>query len=540
MSRLPFKRSTERLPEGGLEPPGAPDAQRDREWTGPSYSAGLSFSLAGFVVIGTISLLTSILSARLYGITVIGQAALALAPVTIVTLLSTVREQPAMVRELAKLEPRHPRVTGVSLAVFLFSFTLTTVVTALGLVVCDFVFHGPLHNPRLLAPAAVALCGYLLVINTCWCIDGVLGAFRAGRELFTVRLHQAVVYGVLLVVFTFFDHSVWGLVLAFLGSWSTALVHRLLLLRRVIRWRVPLAEVRAGFHILREIIAFGLQLTPGFLSSGVSEASGTWILGATGTVDMVGAYSRAWNIASRLTELNWRITEMLLPTLVQRRTAGDTEGFNRVLVDSLRYASFGLLLPAAVGGGAADGVMHVFGAGFGSAATALRWLLLVPLMQTVISIQGAAMMASNRPLVTSWLGIVRLTITLIAGVGLTLAFGIVGMAIAMAAGVFVAFLAYTAIVRVVLRIPLLTLWGYREMAGLLAAYGAGFATADLIQSRLPGTPGLAAALLIGAFAYALVGIAVGGTIERDRDRLRSALRRVLPRGFALAERLELT
>lgn len=506
----------------------------------PSYSAGLTFSLASFAVIGAISLFTSILSARLYGIAIIGQAALALAPVTIVTLLSTVREQPAMVRELAKLEPRHARVTGVSLAVFLFSFTLTSVVTGIGVVVCYLVFHGPLHNPRLVAPATVALCGYLLVINTCWCIDGVFGAFRAGRELFAVRLHQAVIYGVLLVVFTSLDHSVWGLVLAFLGSWLSALVHRLLLLRRVIRWRVPLEEVRAGFRILREIIAFGLKLTPGFLSSGVSEASGTWILGATGTVEAVGAFSRAWNIASRLSELNWRITEMLLPTLVQRRAAKDTEGFNRVLVDSLRYASFGLLLPAAVGGGAAEGIMHVFGAGFGSAAPALRWLLLVPLMQTVISIQGAAMMASNRPLVTSWLGLARLTVTLIAGVGLTLAFGIVGMAIAMVAGVLVAFMAYTAIVRIVLRIGPRTLWGYREMAGLLAAYLAGFGTADLIQSRLSGLPGLAAALLIGSFAYAVVGIAVAGTSDRDRARLLSLLRRVMPRGVAFAERLELT
>src|SRR5690349_18139373 len=85
---------------------------------GSSYGAGVAFSLASFASIAIITLFTSVLSARLYGITVIGQAALALAPVAIVTLLSTVREQPAMVRELAKLEPRHPRVTGVFLAVF--------------------------------------------------------------------------------------------------------------------------------------------------------------------------------------------------------------------------------------------------------------------------------------------------------------------------------------------------------------------------------------------------------------------------------------
>lgn len=495
----------------------------------PSYSAGLAFSLASFGVVGAIALFTSILSARLYGITVIGQAALALAPVTIVTLLSTVREQPAMVRELAKLQPRHPRVTGVWLAVFLFSFVLTAIVTGLGLVVSYFVFHGPLHNPTLFAPAAAGLCGYLVVINTCWNIDGVLGAFRAGRELFAVRLHQAVMYGALVVAFAFFAHSVWGLVLAFLGSWLTSLAHRLFLLRRVIRWRVPLEEVRAGFRTLREIVAFGLKLTPGSLSWGLSDASGTWILGAIGTVDMVGAYSRAWNIASRLSELNWRITEMLLPTLVQRRSAQDTEGFNRALVDSLRYASFGLLLPAAVGGGAAEAVMHVFGAGFGSASTALRWLLLVPLLQTLISIQGTALMASNRPLLTAGVQILRLTITVATGVVLTLAFGLEGMAIAMVAGVLVPFCVYLLILRLVLGIPLMALWGYRQIAGLAAAYLSGFGVSEVIQSRLGGALGLAAALLAGSVVYTAVGIRVGGTMSQDRERLQSAIGRITAR-----------
>ena len=371
-----------------------PFARPQKAQMGTSYSASMVFSLASFGTIGVIALFTSVLSARLYGITIIGESALVLAPIGIVTLLSTVREQPAMVRELAKLKPRHPCATGLFLAVFSFSFTLTAAITVLGIVASYFAFHGPLHNPKLFAPAAVGLCGYLLIINSCWNVDGVFGAFRAGRELFAVRLHQAVIYGVLLIAFTFVALSVWGLLFAFLGSWLTALVHRLFLVRRVIRWRVPMEEIRAGFSTLREIVVFGLKLTPGFLAVGFSEASGTWILGVTSSVNAVGAYSRAWNLASRFTELNWRITEMLLPTLVQHRHAGDTERFNRVLIDSLRYAAFGMLLPAAVGGGASEAVMHIFGTGFATAATALRWLLFIPLLQTLTAIQGTALMAS--------------------------------------------------------------------------------------------------------------------------------------------------
>lgn len=503
-----------------------PFARREKAQAGSSYSAGMMFSVASFAVIGVITLLTSVLSARLYGITVIGEAALVLAPITFVTLLSTVREQPAMVRELAKLEPRHPNATGVSLAVFSFSFALTAVVSFLGIIVCYFAFNGPLHNPRLLAPAAVGLCGYLVIINTCWNMDGVFGAFRAGRELFAVRLHQAVMYGVLVIALTLVTHSVWGLVWALLGSWLTSLVHRLFLLPRVIRLRVPMTAIRAGFSTLREIVTFGLKLTPGFLAAGFSEASGTWILGATTSVNVVGAYSRAWNFVTRLTELNWRITEMLLPTLVQRRHAGDTEGFDRVLVDSLRYAAFGMLLPAAVGGGAAEEIMHLFGAGFGAATTALRLLLFVPVLQTLTAIQGTALMAHDRPLLTAFAQIVRLVIILVGGILLSITFGMNGMAIAMVAGSLVSFGVYLVILQFRLGTSMPALLHARQIAGLGVAYSSGFAASLLVSRELHGILGLVVALVAGTLAYIGIGIGICGTTHQDKARLKNALARL--------------
>jgi O-antigen/teichoic acid export membrane protein len=493
------------------------------------------FSLASFASISVITLATSILSARLYGITVIGQLALVMVPISIVTLLSTVREQPAMVRELAKLEPRDPRATGIFLAVFSFSFVLTSIVAMLGVVACYFAFYGPLHNPKLFVPAVVGLLGYLIIINTCWNFDGVFGAFRAGRELFAVRLDQAVVNGVLIVAFLPVAHNVWGLLMAFLGSWLSALAHRLLLLRRVIRWRVPWAEIQAGMTTLREIVTFGLKLTPGWIAWGLSDVSGTWILGVTSTVNAVGAYSRAWNLASRFNDLNWRITEMLLPTLVQRRASGDTNGFNRALVDSLRYTSFGMLLPAAVGGGAAGAVMHIFGSGFDSAIAALRWLLFVPLLQSLIAIQGTALMASNRPMLTAAVQVLRLVVTVVAGVILTQALGMTGMAIAMVAGVLVSFGVNLVIFRLVQRIPLLALWSVRQTAGLGAAYACGFWISNVAEHRLPGVLGLAVALIFGSAAYIVVGIGVGGMTSRDRTRFRSVVERITGRGPVVAK-----
>jgi O-antigen/teichoic acid export membrane protein len=509
-------------------------------WQGSSYSSGLAFSIASFGCIGIVTLATSVISARLYGIAVIGQAALALAPVTIVTLLSTVREQPAMIRELARLAPRHPRVTGVALAVFAFSFALTAVVTAVAIVVCYFVFAGPLHHPKLFLPAAVGLGGYLLIINTCWNADSVFAAFRASRELFVVRLHQAILYGVFVALAITFAHSVWGLVLAFLASWLASFIHRLFLLRRVLSRRVPASEIRAGFATLREIIGFGLKLTPGSLASGFSDASGTWILGVTSTVDAVGAFSRAWGLASRLTELNWRITEMLLPTLVQHQASGDSDRFDRVLVDSMRYSAFGLLLPAAVGGGSADAIMRVFGGGFEAGATALRWLLLVPVLQTLMAIQGTALMASGRPVVTSIVQLVRLVVTLGGGIALTLTLGVTGMALAVVAGALASFCVCVVVLRMRLRTPLPSAAHCKQIAGLAVAYLAGFGLSSVIVRESHGLLGLVAALACGSLAYLLAGIAVGGTTDRDRERITRVVAWISARRAAVPQGLELT
>lgn len=493
---------------------------------GSSYGVSLLFSLASFAGVAAITLFTSVLSARLYGVAVVGQSALVLAPVAIVTLLSTVREQPSMVRELAKLKPRHPRATGIILAVFLFSFTLTTVASAIGVGLCFFAFHGPLHHPGLFPAAAVALGGYLLIINTCWNIDGAFGAFRAARQLFAVRLHQAVMFGLLLVVFSMVIHSVWGILLAFLGSWLTALIHRLFLLRGVLLLRVPRHELRAGFDTLRSIVSFGLKMTPGFLAAGFSEASGTWIIGATGSISAVGAYSRALNFSTRLTELNWRITEMLLPTLVQHHHRGDTESFDRILNESLRYAAFGMLLPAAVGGGAAEALMRVFGEGFDVASMALRMLLFVPLLQTLTAIQGAALVAHDRPWVTAIAQILRLGVTVGAGIVLAMLDGITGIATAMAAGSLVCFCIYHVILHVRLKAAMPPMLAPRQLGGLLTAYAGGFVAAHIVEASLHGVLGLLLALIAGSITYILVGVAVGGTTDRDRMRVRNAVRRL--------------
>ena len=496
-----------------------------------SYSSGMAFALASFASIGVVALATSVLTARIYGVTVLGEGVLALAPVAIVTLLSTAREQPAMVRVIAKLEPRHPAVTGVWLAVFSFSSLLTLVVTVLGIGASYLVFNGPIDQPELFAPATVGLLSYLVIVNSAWNIDGALGAFLAGKELFAVRLHQAVMYGVLIVGFSFVDHSVWSLTLAYVGSWLTSLLHRLVLLPRVIRLPVPRAEIRAGFGKLREIVVFGLKITPGSIASGLSDSSGTWILGVSSTVDAVGAYSRAQMIAARLGELNWRITEMLLPTLVQRQASGDSDGYNRVLADSLRYVAFGLLLPAAVVGGAAEAVMGVvFGSDFSPAAGALVWLLFAPVLQSLTAIQGVVLISANQPIWTTIAQVARLIVTVAAGILLTDAIGITGMGLAIGLGCLTSLAIFAVVIRSRAAFPTPRAASLlRQLVGLAAAYASGFVVARTISDGLDGVPGLVLALIVGSIAYAVAAVAVGGTKDRDRDRLRQLMVRASPR-----------
>jgi O-antigen/teichoic acid export membrane protein len=495
-----------------------------------SYSSGMGFALASFGSIGLLALITSVLTARIYGAEILGQGVLALAPVAIVTLLSTAREQPAMVRVIAKLEPRHPAVTGIWLAVFGFSSLLTLVVSALGIGASYLIFNGPIDQPELFAPAAVGLLSYLLIVNSAWNIDGALGAFLAGKELFAVRLHQAVMYGVLIVGLSFVDHSVWSLTLAYVGSWLTSLLHRFVLLPRVVRLRVPRSEIRAGFARLREIVVFGLKITPGSIASGLSDSSGTWILGVSSTVSAVGAYSRASMIATRLGELNWRITEMLLPTLVQRQASGDSEGYNRVLADSLRYVAFGLLLPAAVAGGAAEAVMEIFGSDFVPAAGALVWVLFAPVLQSLTAIQGVVLISANQPIWTTIAQVARLVVTVVAGILLTDALGMTGMGLAIAIGCLTSLAIFAVVIRSRAAFPVPRPASLlRQLAGLATAYASGFVVARAISGNLDGAPGLVLALIAGSLAYVVAAVAVGGTKDRDRDRLRQLMVRASPR-----------
>lgn len=500
------------------EPAAPPQAEPVRG----TLFAGLSFGAASFLATTAVGVFTSIFIARLYGVTVVGQFALVYAPVLAAWLLSTVREQPALQREAAVLRPRDPRVTGLFAAVFTFSSALTVVVSVIAGVITYFLFNGPIHQPDLFIPAVASLIGYTLFTNTCMNFDSIFIAFRDGRQLFWLRMHQAVVYLVLIVGARFFSASVWSLVIATAASWLFPCVHRVFAVRKWIRLVVPIAQVRAGFEALPEMLRFGLKLTPGGLLVGACDQMGTWVLGSLSSIAAVGAYNRAWFISQRFLEARQRLSEILFPTLVERRGTRDHEGHDRALVDSLRYTTAFLLLFAAVGGGASSSIMDVFGPGFGRASTALVFLLLVPVATTMVSVLSQGLIAGNRPVATSVTSAVRLLVTFPAVLILTHRVGITGTAVGMALGSAAQLACQLMLAQRDVWRLLPKWWPRRQICGQVIAYVAGFAVARATIVMLPGYAGLALALVLGTLGYFAVMVTVGGLLPRDRIRIAMA------------------
>ena len=496
-------------------PASKPGAQAERG----TYRAGFAFGTLSFVSVAAIGLISTVVTARLYGVRIIGMFALVSVPVGVLWALSSVKEQQALIREITPLPARHPRVTQLFAVVFSFSAALTLSVALLDAVLCWFIFRGPLNAPALLVPALVSVAGRAIIGNTGWNIDSVLSAFVAGRQIFWVRFHEVMSFLLIATVIGITWRSVWGLVIATIGSYLTSLIHRMVVVRHFVHARLSWAEYRAGFDVLPELLRFGVKATPGTIAQGLSQQIGVWALGTIAPVAVVGAYSRAQTIPQRLQQASMRITEVLYPTLVGRHAEGDAQGFDRALIDSIRYEMIGMLLIAAVIGGAARSILSVFGPGFSRATWALALVILFPALASVTATQTQALWATNRPGRTSVIQIGRLIVTVVLLVFLTPRIGILGPAIALVAG-YIAVVALNGIsLRPFLARPLRATWPLRERCVLAAAYAAGFIATNLVEKVLPGLVALPLALLAGAVAYVALFVAGGAVNKRDHRRL---------------------
>lgn len=491
-----------------------------------SLTSGMGFAGLGFLASLATGLMTSVALARLYEIRVVGEFALAYAPLGVVWTLSTVREQPALVRRLVRLQPRDPLITGVFFSVLCFSTLLTIVVSAAVLGVTYFLFRGPVDHPELFLPACANIVGYVVFTNVGWNLDRVFTSYGDGRRLFRVRMAQALAYLVLLVALRTILSDVWGPIVAMGVAAGLALVLEIRLVTIWMPLRVSGAVLMEGLRALPEIIRFALKLTPGSLASGFSGQLGTWLLGALTPLATLGAYNRATSITMRLNDLNWRISEMLFPALVVRHREQRGLEFNQALTDTIRYAVICLALPGAVLGGAAPSVMAIFGEKFRSGAPVLAIALLGPIFVVVNSLQQVALTAVDRPTTTSTVAIVNVVVNLAASVPLTLALGIVGPAIAMVLGTVVATMLSFLLLRRHAHEAFVRLWPVRSMVAVVLSYAGGFFAARMLATALPALSALPICVAGGALAYVGLLVPGGAFLPRDRDRLALGVRRL--------------
>ena len=484
-----------------------------------SYRSGFGFGILSFLAVAAFGVVSTIATARIYGVHVIGQFAIASAPVATLWVVSTAKEQAALIKEITSLQPRHPRVTQLFAAVFTFSCGLTVVMALIVAGVSVLIFRGPLHHPGLVAPMLVSLAGYTIVTNTGWNIDSIFSAFVAGRQLFWVRLHETLSFLTIAMALGIVWHSVWGLVVATIAASLTALIHRAIAVRRFVHAHLNRAGYRDGMKALPDLLRFGLKITPGGIAQGVSQQVGIWAIALVAPVGIVGAYSRAQTIPERLQQVNFRIGEVLYPTLVGRRGRGDHTGFDRALLDTTRYAMIGMLLIASVCGGAAHAVLSLFGPGFARAAPVFALLIAYPAFATIASAQTQALCSVDRPGLTSVTALARVTVTIALTLLLTPRLGIVGPAIGLLAGFLLEIAWKTVVLLPFLSGPLHEIWPLRQRLAVPVAYACGFAASRGLEQLAPSVGGLLLALAAGSVVYVVALFLSGGTNDRDRDRL---------------------
>jgi O-antigen/teichoic acid export membrane protein len=326
-------------------------------------------------------------------------------------------------------------VTGLFIPVLAFSAALTTVVAIPLMLVTAAVYNGPADQPDLVLPALAVVLAYIVFDNTSLNLDGVFSAFRSGRELFIGRFLQLAGFPILAIMLAPWHRDVVALTAATIASMGVALLVRLFLVRSFLAFRASGSAVRQGIRDLPDLLRFGLRVLPAQLSAGIADQASTWVLSVLLPVSVIGGWSRASGLASRLTEAGWRVCEILFPTLVQHHRNGDTTSFNRVLSTTVRVTAIAILLPAAVGAGAAEGILNIFGPGFAVVSGAFGILLFTYAIGVVGLALGQPLMAAGTPHLVSVIGVTRAVVGLAFLVPLAIVGGTIGAASALLLGV---------------------------------------------------------------------------------------------------------
>ncbi|MCU1488008.1 MAG: hypothetical protein JWN67_4754 [Actinomycetia bacterium] len=496
----------------------------------PSVKEGFSFAATSFAVNVVVGMLSALLTARVYGVSVIGQYAIATAPWLTVIQFSSVAEQVPLTRKVSLLPAHHRMVAGLFMPILLFSVGLTVVAGIPIMVLSAAAMHGPIDQPGLVLPALTIVIAYCLIDNTSWNIDAVLSGFRAGRELFYARVAFVGGFLVFALAFSTVSHSIWALTFATVASFVVSLAVRLVLLRRFARFFPDRESLREGFRELPDMLRFAVRIVGGRIAGGLNSQADTWILGSMVPVALVGAYSRASGLAVRMNDAGYRVNEILFPTLTERYESGDVVGYERILLGAVRMTALPLAIAAGAGGGAAVGILGMFGPGFSRGAGALAFLLVAYSLTVITMIQGGGLLAAGRPGWSTWVAVVRLVVSVGLMVPFAHLFGATGVGAALFVGCLVVAVQAAWFLRRASLSAASTAAQVRTVAVVGLVYAIAFIVARVVDLALPGVLGAGIAVGAGALAAVPVAFLPGGVTGGERRAAVARVRRVARRG----------
>lgn len=473
------------------DPPGSAETaalDRGMRWASAGAGANVALGVASALVIS-----------RVYPPAVLGQFALAFACVTLLSQLSSLSEQAALVRVLSLEAPRSASGSGVALSTMGMSIVLTTVMAFVVAVAATLYLRHAADGAELVLPALVMLGGYLLIENLSWNLEAVLSAYRAAGALTVARLLQSAVLFAGSVGFAVLQRSVWALVGAYLLAAVTTLLWRAYHTRRYLRLRVPREDLRAGLRQLPSIVRFGLSVLPGSLAQGMTQQLSLWILGATAPVSVVGVYSRAQGITVRISDANYRFAAVMYPSFVRQSTLEGDGGLMSGVGRALRGPFTLVAIAMAAGAGAAHSALRLLGPEYVSAEGALSFLLAAAALGLADTIAGEALTARNSPRTASLGSIAGLVVAASIVVPLAGGHGATGAAAALCAGTATsAMVKFGALGRCTAGH-----WALRRVAwraaGLAAGCASVFALMRTVQHHF-GLPGVTAAGVVALAA----------------------------------------
>lgn len=348
------------------------------------------------------SILTAVVASRLYGIKLVGDFALVLAPWAVLVKISTIAEHLGFMRVAAVLPERSEELGALFAALLRFSTALTFATSVLTGVVTSLLYSGPIHRPHLIAPAIVLLAGYLCFDNVGWNLDTLLTSTRQNAALFWSRVSQSLSILCMTLLLSWWMPNIWGLTLGTLFGYVFPFVVRVPAALRVLPHRVSHEATVHARKEFRSLLHFSKDFIPNSWMSGISGQSPTLVLGAYSSQVQLGVFSRAFGITGRLQDIVYRMGANLI-TYLSRALVQGRPAFVALARKTVLLTLLAIGLPVVILIAHARSVLRVFGSDFVSGGTSLRILAIAVLITSVCSaLTGVVVVSVHRATVLAW------------------------------------------------------------------------------------------------------------------------------------------